>query len=114
MPQDCIFCKIGSGEVDSEILHRDDHCFVIRDIAPRTPVHLLIIPNQHFTYLTELRPAFYSVLGGMFMAAQEMAQREGVQQAGYRLVVNQGGHAGQQVPHLHLHLLAGMPLAAMG
>jgi len=114
MPEDCIFCKIGGGEVQSDILYRNDSCFVIRDIAPKAPVHLLIIPQQHFTYLSGLTQEFYPVLGGMFATAQEMAQREGVGDAGYRLIVNQGGHAGQQVPHLHLHLLAGKPLGAMG
>ena len=114
MPQDCIFCKIGSGEIESEILYRDEHCFVIRDIAPKAPVHLLIIPNLHFTYLTGLTPDFYPVLGGMFNAAMEMARHEGVGDAGYRLIINQGDYAGQQVPHLHLHLLAGRPLAGMG
>ena len=114
MPQDCIFCKIKSGEVDSEILHRDGTCFVIRDIAPKAPVHLLIIPNQHFTYLTHLAPDFFPTLGSMFTTAEEMARREGVSATGYRLIINQGDHAGQQVPHLHLHLLAGKPLGPMG
>ena len=114
MPQECIFCQIGTGEVESEILHRDDSCFVIRDIAPKAPVHLLIIPNQHFTYLSYLTPDFFPVLGGMFTTAEEMARGEGVGDTGYRLIINQGDDAGQMVPHLHLHLLAGRPLAAMG
>ena len=114
MPEDCIFCKIGGGEVQSDILHHNDSCFVIRDIDPKATVHLLIIPHQHFTYLTGLTQEFYPVLGGMFAAAQEMAQREGVGDTGYRLIVNQGDHAGQQVTHLHLHLLAGKPLGGMG
>ena len=114
MPEDCIFCKIGGGEVQSDILHRNDSCFVIRDIDPKAPVHLLIIPHQHFTYLTGLTQEFYPVLGGMFATAQEMAQREDVGDTGYRLIVNQGDHAGQQVTHLHLHLLAGKPLGTMG
>ena len=114
MPEDCIFCKIGGGEVQSDILHRNDSCFVIRDIDPKAPVHLLVIPHHHFTYLTGLTQEFYPVLGGMFATAQQMAQREGVGDTGYRLIVNQGDHAGQQVTHLHLHLLAGKPLGAMG
>ena len=114
MAEDCIFCKIGSGEISSEVLYRDDDCFVIRDIAPKAPVHLLIIPNSHFTYLADLTPEFSPVLGGMFIAAKEMAEREGVADDGYRLVINQGAHSGQQVPHLHLHLLGGKPLGGMG
>jgi histidine triad (HIT) family protein len=114
MAEDCIFCKIGAGEIESDILFRDDSCFVIRDIAPSAPVHLLIIPNEHFTYLTNLSPAFYTVLGGMFSAARDMAQREGVIDAGYRLIINQGDDGGQVIPHLHLHLLAGRSLRSMG
>ena len=114
MAQDCIFCRIGGGQVESDILYRDDNCFVIRDIAPKAPVHLLIIPHQHFTYLTDLTPEFYATLGDMFSAAKEMAMREVEAGDGYRLVINQGDDAGQQVPHLHLHVLAGRTLGAMG
>ncbi len=113
MADDCIFCKIRTGEIESEVLYQDDTCFVIRDIAPRAPVHMLVIPNRHFTYLTNLTPAYYSMIGGMFKAAEEMARREGVAESGYRLVVNQGTDSGQQVPHLHLHLLGGERLGGM-
>ncbi len=114
MAQDCIFCRINRGQVKSDILYRDEHCFVIRDIAPKAPVHLLIIPVQHFTFLTGLTPEHSAMLGAMFMAAREMAKRQGVTERGYRLIINQGGDAGQQVDHLHLHLLAGRRLGAMG
>lgn len=114
MEQGCIFCDILAGSVESEILYRDDHCFVIRDISPRAPVHLLIIPVLHFTYLTNVTPAYYPVLGDLFLVAEKMAKREGVGSTGYRLVINQGEHAGQVVPHLHLHLLAGRDLGLMG
>ena len=62
MAEDCLFCKIRDGEIPSEILHRDEHCFVIRDIAPTTPTHLLVIPVQHFTYLIEMTPEFNILL----------------------------------------------------
>jgi len=110
----CIFCKIGSGEIDSEILYRDDMCFVVRDIAPRAPVHLLVIPVKHFTYLTDLTVFDHTMLGGMFEAAREMAQCEGIEDSGYRTVINQGSDAGQQVAHLHLHVLGGKRLGTMG
>jgi histidine triad (HIT) family protein len=112
--QECIFCRISSGQVKSDILYRDERCFVIKDIAPKAPVHLLIIPTQHFTYLASLTPGFASVLGSMFMAAREMAEREGVGVTGYRLIINQGRDAGQQVAHLHMHLLGGRALRDMG
>jgi len=112
--EDCVFCKIGGGQIKSDILYRDDHCFVIRDIAPKAPVHLLIIPSSHFTYLANLTPAQFPVLSSMFVAAREMAKQEGVDEAGYRLIINQGENAGQQVAHLHLHLLGGRRLSGMG
>ena len=114
MAEDCLFCKIRDGEIPSDILYQDEHCFLIRDINPRAPTHLLIIPVQHFTYLTGLTEDFFPVLGNMFTVAQEMARREGVSESGHRLIVNQGGDSGQAVPHLHLHLLGGRQLGHMG
>ena len=114
MADDCIFCKISAGEIPSESLYQDEDCFVIRDIAPRAPTHLLIIPKQHFTYLTGMTPEFQLVVGSMFNAAREVADLEGVAESGYRLVVNQRDDSGQDVPHLHMHLLGGRKLGPMG
>jgi histidine triad (HIT) family protein len=114
MSEDCVFCKIGGGEIESDILYRDESCFVIRDIAPVAPVHLLVIPNEHFTFLADLETEFYPVLGDMFKAASRLAREQGVSDAGYRLVINQGEHAGQAVDHLHLHVLGGEVLEGMG
>ena len=113
MAEDCLFCKIRDGEIPSEILHRDDHCFVIRDIAPTAPTHLLVIPIQHFTYLTGITPEFQATIGAMFATANDMAEAEGIAESGYRLVVNQGEHSGQQVSHLHLHVLGGRPMGPL-
>jgi histidine triad (HIT) family protein len=113
MAHDCIFCKIGSGAIESDILYRDDNCFVIRDITPKAPVHLLVIPNRHFTYLKSLTPDDHSMIGGMFQAAKDAARVEGLGENGYRLVINQGSDSGQEVPHLHLHLLGGRRLRGM-
>lgn len=96
------------------MLHEADDCFVIRDVAPKAPTHLLIIPKQHFTYLTGMTPEFQSVIACMFNAAREMADSEGVAESGYRLVVNQKNDSGQEVPHLHMHLLGGRKLGPMG
>jgi len=114
MLQDCIFCKIGIGEVKSETLFSDDLCFVINDIQPQAPVHLLIIPHEHFTYLTSMTPDLEPKVGHLFLVAREMAKRKGVENTGYRLIMNQGPHAGQGVAHLHLHLLGGKPLSDLG
>ena len=114
MDEECIFCKIGGGGIPADILYRDEHCFVIRDIAPKAPTHLLIIPGDHITRLTEVTKPLAPVLDGMFDAVREMARLEGAADDGYRLVINQGRDSGQQVPHLHMHLLAGRPLGEMG
>ncbi len=114
MSEGCIFCRIGSGEIPSEVLYRDDLSFVIRDIDPRAPVHLLVLPSEHVTYLATLTGEREALLGHLLLVAREMAQREGLTDWGYRLVVNQGPDSGQEVPHLHLHVLGGRSLGAMG
>lgn len=113
-PADCVFCKIRDQEIPSVIIYEDGISFVIRDIEPKAPIHLLVIPKEHFTRLVGLSPEFYETLGAMFTVAQEMARRESIADSGYRLVINQGGDAGQQVDHLHLHVLGGGPLGGMG
>ena len=113
MANECIFCKIGSGEVPSDVLYRDSHCFVIRDREPRAPVHVLVIPNEHFTHLSGLTPGHGTMVGAMFLAAQEVADREGIGESGYRIVINQKDDAGQMVDHLHMHVLGGRRLGGM-
>ena len=114
MTEDCIFCKIARGEIPSELLHRDDTAFVIRDINPRAPTHLLVLPIDHVTYLASFSPDMEALLGHLVLVANEMAEREGLTEGGYRLVINQGSDAGQEAPHLHLHVLGGRRLWAMG
>ena len=112
--QRCIFCQIGQGLVPSEFLYRDDDLFAIRDIHPKAPVHLLIIPFAHVGLLTNERPSHLRALGKLFAAAATLAKRLGLRQNGYRLIINQGAHSGQEVHHLHMHLLAGQPLGPLG
>ena len=114
MAEDCIFCKIRDGEIPSEKLHSDDDCFVIRDINPLAPTHLLVIPNQHFAELSDLDSEPNPAFAGMFVAARAMAEREGVAKSGYRLIINQGNDGGQEVMHLHMHLLGGKRLRGLG
>ena len=114
MSETCVFCKIRDGEIPSEILHRDDHCFVIRDIAPTAPTHLLVIPVRHFEYLTGMEPDFHPTLTAMFAAARDAAVSEGVSESGYRLIINQRDDSGQEVPHLHLHVIGGRRLSGLG
>ena len=114
MAEDCFFCKINSGEIPSDILHRDDRAFVIRDIRPRAPTHLLVLPTEHVTYLSTFGAEREALLGHLMLVAREMARQAGLMESGYRLVVNQGPDSGQEVPHLHIHVLGGSPLAALG
>ncbi len=94
--------------------YRDDRVFVIKDILPKAPVHLLIIPIEHMVSLASLDSNQVSMLGHMYVVAEEMARREGVTQSGYRLIVNQGPDSAQEVAHIHMHLLGGKRLVAMG
>ena len=112
--KDCIFCRVLAGEIPSEILHRDEHCFVIRDIVPVAPVHLLVIPIQHYIHATDASPDVEATLGHLMSVAKDMAQREGIFESGYRMAVNQGPDSGQSVDHLHLHVLGGRVLAHEG
>ena len=114
MLENCIFCKIRDGVIPSDMLYKDADCFVIRDINPIAPTHLLIIPNQHFAELSELRPEPNCVFASMFAAARAMAEQEGVAESGYRLIINQGSDGGQEVMHLHMHLIGGKPLRGLG
>ncbi len=111
---ECIFCRIGSGQIPAPILFKDDVCFVIRDINPVAPTHLLVIPHQHVTSLAGLNLEQESAVGHMFTVAEEMARREGVSRSGFRLVINQGRNAGQAAEHLHLHVLGGKLLPDLG
>jgi histidine triad (HIT) family protein len=95
-------------------IYRDERVFVVRDINPKAPLHLLIIPNTHLASLAYIGPGQVPIMGHMFVVAEEMARREGVTLGGYRLALNQGQDSGQEIEHLHLHLLAGRRLGVMG
>ena len=110
----CIFCSMAGDPNHPAPIFRDGRVFVLRDINPKARVHLLIIPNQHLASLDSIDPWQIPILGHMFLVAQDMARREGVEQSGYRLALNQGPDSGQEIEHLHLHLLAGQRLGAMG
>jgi len=110
---DCIFCQIGQSQADTH-LYSDERCFVIRDIAPSAPTHLLVIPRQHVISMPTGNSEQEALLGHLFTVAEQMARQEQVHQSGYRLVINQGRDAGQGVDHLHLHVLGGKQLPALG
>ena len=111
---DCIFCRIINGEIQSDILYQDEEVIAIRDINPQAPTHLLVLPKSHIASLAQVGAEQKPLLGHLVHVANELAKREGISDKGYRLVRNSGAEAGQEVPHLHLHLLGGRPLGKMG
>jgi histidine triad (HIT) family protein len=104
---DCIFCKIISGEIPSQKLYQDELVTAFRDIHPVAPTHVLIIPNKHIPSVNDVTPEDETMLGHIYSVAHQLAVQEGIQEQGYRLIVNTGPHAGQDVYHLHLHLIGG-------
>jgi histidine triad (HIT) family protein len=111
---DCIFCRIAKGEVKSNILYQDDKAVAFPDINPKAPVHILVIPRKHIALVSDLTEDDEELMGHLFTVANKLAKERGIANDGYRLVVNCGPHAGQVVNHLHLHILGGRQLRAMG
>ena len=112
--KDCIFCRIISGELQSDILYQDDDVIALRDINPQAPTHILIMPKAHIPSLAEITKDHQALIGHMAQVANELANSEGIAERGYRLVINSGPDSGQEVPHLHLHLLGGRSLGRLG
>lgn len=106
----CLFCRIASGDVPADLLYQDDLVVAFRDITPKAPTHLLLIPRQHITSAASLTDEDAPTLGRLFTVAAQLARDTGVADTGFRLVTNAGSGAGQSVPHLHFHLLGGRPM----
>jgi histidine triad (HIT) family protein len=102
-----LFERIINREVPAQIIHEDSKCVAIRDINPQAPVHVLIIPRRVISRLGEAAEADAALIGHLLLTAASIAKREGIEESGYRVVVNHGRHAGESVPHLHVHLLGG-------
>lgn len=106
-----VFCKILKGELKADVVYKDDDFWVIKDINPQAPVHLLIIPVEHFTSLEDfMKGSHDGLLGRALVVAHKVAHQVGVAEKGYRLIINEGEHGGKLVPHLHIHLLGGKRL----
>ena len=103
----CLFCRIVAGDVPSKRLHEDDLVLAIRDIAPRSPTHILLLPRRHIPSALDLTDDDGPLLGRLFSVAADLARSEGIADAGYRLVSNVGTWGGQTVDHLHIHLMGG-------
>jgi histidine triad (HIT) family protein len=109
MATDCLFCRIVADEIPSTRAYEDDQIIAIRDIAPRAPTHVLLIPRRHIPSALDLTEADSPLVGHIFAVAADLARSEGIADGGYRLVSNVGSWGGQSVDHLHIHLMGGRP-----
>jgi histidine triad (HIT) family protein len=111
MAEECIFCRIVAGEIPADIVYQDEDFLAFRDIMPKAPTHVLIIPKTHVKSVAELTDGQQKLAGRLMIIARNLARKEGIVGKGYRLVINCGPEGGQVVPHLHLHLLGGRQMA---
>lgn len=113
MAQKTIFSKIINGEIPADIVYRDDQVTAFRDINPQAPLHVLIVPNKIIPTLNDAAPEDEALLGHLLTVAAKIAREEGIAEDGYRIITNCGKNAGQEVLHLHLHLLGGKKMGAL-
>ena len=113
MAEETIFSKIIRGEIPADIVFQDDTVTAFRDISPQAPTHILIIPNKLIPTVNDVTAQDEQVLGQLFVVAAKIAQQEGIAEEGYRLVMNCNKHGGQEVFHIHMHLLGGKPLGPL-
>ncbi|MBQ8707696.1 MAG: HIT domain-containing protein [Succinivibrionaceae bacterium] len=114
MAEETIFSKIIRHEIPSDIVYQDEQVTAFRDISPRARVHVLIVPNKVIPTVNDLEPQDKVLAGHLFAVAKKIAAQEGIAETGYRLIVNCGADGGQEVPHLHMHLLGGERLKGFG
>ena len=107
MADKTLFQKIADGEIPAEIVFEDDQCVCFRDINPQAPVHLLLVPKKPIPRIAEADAEDQELLGHLMARVREIAAQEGIAEDGFRVVINNGPHGGEEVPHLHIHLLAG-------
>jgi len=111
MAEDCLFCKIAAGEVPSEEVYSDDDFYAFRDIRPAAPSHVLIVPRKHIATITDATSDDLKLMGRLLLMANDVADREGLTERGFRCVLNCGEWGGQLVCHLHVHVLGGRVMA---
>ncbi|HWM29997.1 MAG TPA: histidine triad nucleotide-binding protein [Woeseiaceae bacterium] len=105
--RDCLFCKIAAGKLEANIVFENETVLGFRDINPQAPTHVLIVPRKHVSTINDLSENDSGDVGSLFLAARDIARQEGIDQSGYRVVMNCMEGAGQSVFHIHLHLLGG-------
>jgi len=106
-----LFERIIAREIPADILHEDEQCIAIRDINPQAPVHFLVIPKTAIPRIGEARPDQAALLGHLLLTAASVAKAQGLSETGFRLTINHGRDGGETVPHLHVHVLGGRPMA---
>ncbi len=110
MAEETIFRKIINKEIPSDMLYQDDYVSAFRDISPQAKTHILIIPNKLIATVNEIEIEDEQLIGKLYTVAKKLAKQEGIAESGYRLIMNCNGDGGQEVYHIHLHLLGGQPL----
>lgn len=110
MSADTIFSKIIRREIPADIVYEDDLCLAFRDVNPQAPVHILVIPKQAIAKLADAESKDHALMGHLLLTVKRVAEKEGLADNGYRIVINNGPAAGQTVDHLHLHILGGRPM----
>ncbi len=108
---DCLFCKIRDGEIAGDRVYEDDDVIAFSDVNPQAPTHILVIPRKHIATINDLEIGDAAVIGKMVLVAKKIAADEGIEQDGYRLVLNCNEGAGQSVFHIHMHLLGGRTMS---
>ncbi|GAB5046044.1 histidine triad nucleotide-binding protein [Thermodesulfovibrio sp. TK110] len=103
----CIFCRIIKKEIPSKIIYEDELVLAFEDIAPQAPIHVLVIPKKHYSTLLEIDEGKKELIGHIFMVIKKIAKEKGVDERGFRIVLNCNSQGGQTVYHVHFHLLAG-------
>lgn len=106
----CVFCGIVKGEIPTEFVYRDGEVSAFKDINPKAPVHILIIPNRHISSVNDVEESDKPALGKMFLVAKKIAKDFKVDESGYRLSISNGPDAGQEVAHIHMHIMGGKKL----
>ncbi|HEC18484.1 MAG TPA: histidine triad nucleotide-binding protein [Gammaproteobacteria bacterium] len=110
---DCLFCKIAAGEIPADTVYEDDQVIVFKDIHPKAPVHLLIVPREHIPSLKEMDASHDALMAHMMRLLPGLAQEQGLDN-GFRTIINTGPGGGQEIFHLHIHLLGGGRLPGFG
>ena len=109
----CVFCKIVKKEIPAKVVYEDDRVMAFHDINPQAPVHILVIPKEHIPTVNDLMEEHKELIGHIFTVIKQIAKEMGIAESGYRVLVNCNRDGGQEIYHLHFHLLGGAPLGPM-